>query len=218
MPGARPPNPPLRTSKSAAAALIAGVALWLVTGRFFVVIAIAIAVLLGLVYLVRSRRSRRQAPQLVHDSIPHAKSRRRTITMEPDEERDPGVPAWFRVVGGANTPARSGGRLSSTFPLAVLTLENGTLTLRLRPHILMRLFGAPRPLCIVPTDPVTFFPAHERRFGGRAIGLELPVSAPYYFFCRTRDWQQWILDVLRGNGFQAEHEEREFRAFPYSSF
>lgn len=115
----------------------------------------------------------------------------------------PGAPST-QWVGAADIPG-SLGRMNASTPLAVLELVDRTLTLRIRPQFLGRLFGA-KTLQVEPTGVEAVFPARGR-LRSRAVCIRPIGQPPFYFFLGDR---QSILTTIAAAGFPVSWEERAY--------
>lgn len=100
--------------------------------------------------------------------------------------------ADLRVVGGANMPVKYL-RVSATWPLAVLTVKDSRLTLRLRGSV-RRTGGLP--LDVAPHDLSRVFPT--RSVWTRGVGFTDHKGHEWYFWTRH---VHHVLAVLRERGY-----------------
>jgi hypothetical protein len=115
------------------------------------------------------------------------------------------APNGWRWVGGGIMPA-SMGRVNATWPLAVLEVTSGELSLRLRPRILAVMFGARR-LHASTAENTLAFPARGW-FGSKGIGIQVDNQRPYYFL---RADQAGLLSALAAAGFAVTWDEQRIR-------
>jgi len=115
------------------------------------------------------------------------------------------VPAT-RWVGAADVPSGLG-RMKASVPLGLLELTGPSLTLRVRPAFLARMFGT-RPLVVTPPDVETVFPARGR-LRPAAIGIR-PYGQPPSYFLTVDNNRAVILTALGDAGFQVEWNEHKF--------
>ena len=112
----------------------------------------------------------------------------------------------YRLVGGASMPSRWMGRVTWTFPFAVIEINRATVWLRYRPRILGRLFGAVD-LYASPADVLVSFPLES---WGRGVGVRSAEDQEYYFWC---SWSRakWLLEKLDELDFVVSWEPRKPR-------
>jgi hypothetical protein len=103
--------------------------------------------------------------------------------------------AAYRWTGGANVPVASG-RISATFPLAVLEINNGTLVFRIRPRWLQAIVGA-QTLKVSAGDGTVLFPVDQ--LAGIGVGVR-PIGQPAWYFRSFT--QNDILAAAAAVGFQ----------------
>jgi hypothetical protein len=133
-----------------------------------------------------------------------------------------GIPAvgdnTRRWTGAAGVPTPFG-RISSTNPLAVLTIADSTLTLRLRPEALARWTCGVEPLTLSPSETEAVYPARGR-LRAPAIAIR-PLHDPPSYFLTAPGRLHWyfglwsadrasILSAIEAAGFPVEWEERIF--------
>jgi hypothetical protein len=111
----------------------------------------------------------------------------------------------WRWVGGAIMPA-SMGNVNATWPLAVLEITGGDLSLRLRPRPLAAMFGA-RGLHASTVENVHAFPARGW-FGSKGIGIQVDNQTPSYFL---RADQAGLLAAVAAAGFEVTFDEQRIR-------
>jgi hypothetical protein len=106
-------------------------------------------------------------------------------------------------------------RMHASYPLVVLELADGRLTLRLRPRLAGTLFGA-QPLSVQPADLKLIYPIRGKRVVSvRGVGFRTPDNRDWYFFVSpVTD----ILTALHASGFPvtdvAEVATKIWRAVP----
>jgi hypothetical protein len=113
-------------------------------------------------------------------------------------------------VGAAEVPVELG-RFPTTYPLAVLSVDGSSLSLWIRPRLIARLFGAPRPLVVTPADVEAVFPCRMGLLRFRraaAIGIRPQNQPPWYFV--TRRERAAILSVIASAGFDVDWSERHY--------
>lgn len=88
-----------------------------------------------------------------------------------------------RWVGAADVPGNLG-RMNASTPLAVLELNGNVLTLRVRPHFLVRLFGMST-LRVEPSGVESIFPA-KGRLRYSAVCIRPQGRPPFYFLLGDR--------------------------------
>ena len=104
----------------------------------------------------------------------------------------PNASVDVRFVGGANLPTRYL-RMNATWPLAVLAVNDGRLSLRLRGP-LQRAGGVP--LDAAPADIARVFPT--RRMWTKGVGFTDRTGREWYFWTRQ---VQRVLTVLDEHGY-----------------
>jgi hypothetical protein len=185
----------------------------------FVLLALLPVLVVVNIWMVNRRRERQADPAGRRDG--------RTGTVLAPKQVIQGGPYAVsgRWVGAANVPGDLG-RMNATTPLAVLELSDGVLTLRLRPQLFARVFGA-RNLRVEPLGVEAIFPSKVRmRSPGIRMGLGVEAIStakgrmrspaicirpsgepPFYFLLGDR---ASILTTLAAAGFPVEWEEREY--------
>jgi hypothetical protein len=112
----------------------------------------------------------------------------------------------YQWVGAADTPGGMG-RFNASYPLGVLELDGQSLTLRVRPAFLARLFGG-HPLVVVPDQVEVVFPSRARlRY--KAIGIRPLHQPPSYFLTMGSD-RASILSAIASAGFPMDWNEHKF--------
>jgi hypothetical protein len=116
------------------------------------------------------------------------------------------APNGWRWVGGAIMPAAMTGKVNATWPLAVLEIRSGELSLRLRPRPLLALVGG-KPLHAHAAENVRAFPARGW-FGSKGIGVQVGNQPPSYFL---RADQAGLLAAIAAAGFEVTLDEQRIR-------
>jgi hypothetical protein len=97
------------------------------------------------------------------------------------------------------------GRVNASTPLAVLELDAETLTLRIRPQFMQRIFGVQ--ILVVKPDDVEVICPSRGRLRYKAIAIRPKARPPSYFLMGDRSA---ILSAISVAGFPVEWEERRY--------
>jgi hypothetical protein len=99
------------------------------------------------------------------------------------------------------------GRMNASTPLGVLELSGQSLTLRVRPRFLARIFGV-QPLVVEPNEVEAVFPSRGR-LRTRAICIR-PLQQPPSYFLTVGGDRSAILSAIASGGFPVDWNERAF--------
>lgn len=103
-----------------------------------------------------------------------------------------------RWVGGMNIPTAATGRISATFPMAILEITPGRLAVQIRPRWARKLLGVIN-LEALAGDGTVLFPV--RQLAGVGVGIRQPGQPAWYF--RSFDLDA-ILMAASSAGFDVE--------------
>jgi hypothetical protein len=111
------------------------------------------------------------------------------------------TPSWRRT--GSGVLRGTFGKTSASWPLCVLELERGELTLRFRPAFVAACFGV-RPVRTSTTGDSTAFPV-KGRFGARFVGIRTANGEGYFRTARPEE----LLGTLEASGLMVSLEEEK---------
>jgi hypothetical protein len=161
---------------------------------------VPVFVVINLVMVNRGRARIAESATRRESLTGHVVASERVLSSGPESTQS-------RWIGAADVPG-SLGRTNATYPLAVLEVEPGKLTLQIRPKFLAAMFGI-KALEVSPADVEAVFPARAR-LHSRAIAIR-PKSAPPSYFILQGD-RDSILRKVALAGFLVSLEERKYSA------
>lgn len=109
------------------------------------------------------------------------------------------------MVGGASVPSGWVGRVTATYPFAILTVDGPRVRLTMR---WLGRMGSPLELDAAADDIEAVYPCG---WFSRGIGFHHRNGQDFYFFTRRR--ASPILDHLRSAGFTVTHQRRSTRKY-----
>ena len=97
--------------------------------------------------------------------------------------------------------------MTTSFPLAVLEIDGPSLSLRIRPRMMARLFDT-QTLKVAPAEVDVVFPCRAR-LRWPAIGIRCHGQPPSYLVTMNDD-RSTVLSLIAAAGFPVEWKERRF--------